>query len=977
MFEYLWRVWTHEKNREPRKRRTHRLLTPQLEALEDRCLLSPAISQFPIPTSSSSPMGIAMDSSGDLWFTEFKANNIAEIDATTHAVSTYSIPTATSQPFGIAAGPDGNLWFTEFGGNQIGMINPTTGAITQYPLPTAGSQPFGITAGPDGNLWFTESRGNQIGMINPTTHAISEYALPTANSSPAGITAGPDGNLWFAENGSSQIGVINPTTAAIQEYATPTSASGPLAVAAGSDGNLWFTENNTNQLGLISPSARTVGEVALASTTTSPFWIAGGPNGNLWFTEMNTNQVGEVNPADGYITQFTSAGSPAGITAGSGGTLWFTESTGNQIGEVFVPPTITTNPTSQAIDAGQNVTFTASPGNATAANVQWQVSGNGGQTFTPLSDDAIYAGVTTDQLSITAASTAMSGDEYEAVFSNTLNANATATTNAATLTVSPDLSLPASIPQGTAGIDYKHSFMVSGGVRPLSTLSVTNFTDNGTGLTAGAVTARAGAITINGLPSAAGTATFTVNVTDATGAGLTRTFTITINPTPTIGPLTVTQWTAGRSGFAGTLTITGGAQPFTIIGFSGLPTGLAPRIIGATVAFTGAPSVAQTFGKGSITVKDASGEKVTQTFSIKINPALAIGTLTKSQWTAGSPGFTGSMSVGGGTGAIIITHASGLPTGLNAIVNGGAISFTGVPGAAGTFANVSITIQDSVGANLTKTISITIHPAPTVSTLTETQWTVDRPGFNGAMTISGGTGPFSLTNSSGLPPGLTVILKGRTISFAGVPAAAATANGSVTIQDAAGATVTANFSITINPIAVVSDPTVTTWTAKRPGFSGTMASTGGTGPFQLTSVKGLPPGLTAGVSGDTIHLTGTPGTSGTFAGSITIRDAAGMSVATTFTIVVNPPPSVTGLTQTEWTVYQPDFPGTMTVSGGTGSLTIAHAKGLPRGLTATLTGSTISFTGVPTSTGSFTGSITIEDSVGASVTRSFGLTIHA
>jgi virginiamycin B lyase len=90
---------------------------PRLEGLEDRCLLSNTITEFPVPTASAGVRG-------------------------------------------ITAGPDGNLWFTEEVSGKIGMINPTTHAITEFPIPTAGSNPQGITVGPDGNLWFTEFSAN-------------------------------------------------------------------------------------------------------------------------------------------------------------------------------------------------------------------------------------------------------------------------------------------------------------------------------------------------------------------------------------------------------------------------------------------------------------------------------------------------------------------------------------------------------------------------------------------------------------------------------------------------------------------------------------------------------------------------------------------------------------------------------------------------------------------------------------------------
>ena len=74
---------------------------PRLEGLEDRCLLSVSITEFPVPTAACRSLRA------------------------------------------ITAGPDGNLWFTEADVNAIGMINPTTHAITEFPIPTASAGPRG------------------------------------------------------------------------------------------------------------------------------------------------------------------------------------------------------------------------------------------------------------------------------------------------------------------------------------------------------------------------------------------------------------------------------------------------------------------------------------------------------------------------------------------------------------------------------------------------------------------------------------------------------------------------------------------------------------------------------------------------------------------------------------------------------------------------------------------------------------------
>jgi streptogramin lyase len=321
---------------------------PRLEGLEDRCLLSTTITEFPVPTANAGPYDITAGPDGNLWFTDPVAGKIGVINPTTHAISEFAVPTANERPTGIAVGPDGNLWFTEYSlaknavysASKIGVINPTTHAISEFATPTTNSGPTGIVAGPDGNLWFTEFAANKIGEINPTTHAISEFAVPTAkksNPGPYDITAGPDGNLWFTEQQVGKIGEINPATHAISQYAAP---SGAIRITAGPDGNLWFTEGNN--IGMINPATHAISEFA----ATDADGISAGPDGNLWFTEVQNGKIGMLNPATQVVTEYPIPYANAygiGITAGPDGNMWFADRGNGSIGVVTLDQTSSTH----------------------------------------------------------------------------------------------------------------------------------------------------------------------------------------------------------------------------------------------------------------------------------------------------------------------------------------------------------------------------------------------------------------------------------------------------------------------------------------------------------------------------------------------------------------------------------------------------------------------------------------------------------
>jgi probable HAF family extracellular repeat protein len=120
----------------------------------------------------------------------------------------------------------------------------------------------------------------------------------------------------------------------------------------------------------------------------------------------------------------------AGVIVGSARTA-----TGASHAVVWRPPapTITIQPLSQVVTAGFSAVFTAAAAGTPTPTVQWQVSTNGGTTFTNIS------GATSGTYSIVVA-LADSGKQFRAVFTNSAG---TATTLAATLTATtlPTMSL--------------------------------------------------------------------------------------------------------------------------------------------------------------------------------------------------------------------------------------------------------------------------------------------------------------------------------------------------------------------------------------------------------------------------------------------------------------------------------------------------------------------------------------------------------
>src|SRR5205807_373622 len=80
------------------------------------------------------------------------------------------------------------------------------------------------------------------------------------------------------------------------------------------------------------------------------------------------------------------------------------------VNPVAVAPSVTTQPVDQAVTAGQTASFSAAASGTPTPTVQWQVSTNGGSSYSDIS------GATSTTLNVSTTDTSLNGRKYRAVF---------------------------------------------------------------------------------------------------------------------------------------------------------------------------------------------------------------------------------------------------------------------------------------------------------------------------------------------------------------------------------------------------------------------------------------------------------------------------------------------------------------------------------------------------------------------------------
>ena len=188
-----------------------------------------------------SPNGNGLDAHGDdIWFTDFNNHSVWRYAISTDAFTEFPTPTAGSTPLDVAVDANGIVWFTEgFDGRvdgQIGRLDPVTGEITEIDVE---GFPREINIASDGAVWFTERFSQAVGRFDPDANNVNLFP---ADGGPEDIApAGPDGSMWFTRSTGGNIARISPTTGAIMATSKVVKGSEPLGITVAPDSNPWFT----------------------------------------------------------------------------------------------------------------------------------------------------------------------------------------------------------------------------------------------------------------------------------------------------------------------------------------------------------------------------------------------------------------------------------------------------------------------------------------------------------------------------------------------------------------------------------------------------------------------------------------------------------------------------------------------------------------------------------------------------------------
>lgn len=282
-------------------------------------------------------LGIATDSAGNVYVTDFSNGIIKKMDANGQGLTT--LASNLSQPTGIAVAGNGEIYFTDFGNGEVKKMSANGQTITTFA--NGLNQPAGITLDSSGNVYVANSGSNEIVKIS--ANGMNRQTLGSGFSNPWDVKLDTTGNIYVADRLNSQIIKMDANGQGITTIRS--GFTSPRAIALDGYNNIFVCNNGGNSLQRMTTTGSNI-----ININNGQFWaVALDGAGNLYYDEsgvikkinsslLTTNNIAKSyfsvspNPAKDFVTISNVArGSDVSLYDMTGKQLYSTKATGTTV----------------------------------------------------------------------------------------------------------------------------------------------------------------------------------------------------------------------------------------------------------------------------------------------------------------------------------------------------------------------------------------------------------------------------------------------------------------------------------------------------------------------------------------------------------------------------------------------------------------------------------------------------------------------
>ena len=247
-------------------------------------------------------MGLAADSSGNIYAADWGNNRIQKFSSTGTYLTRWTVDT----PYSVAVDSSGNVYV----GEKSGIISKFTSSgtlINSWPLPgnPQGAGPW-VAVDSFGNVYATNTNDNKIDKYSPSgTLIVAWGGLGTGNgqfNQIEGIAVGPNGNIYAMDGVNHRIEEFSLAGTYITQWSTPGIGNNGTDIAIDRSGTIYLTDNDNNRIVEFTATGNQITSWGISGTGpgqfTYPEGIAVDASANIYIAEWVGKRIQKFGPCN-------------------------------------------------------------------------------------------------------------------------------------------------------------------------------------------------------------------------------------------------------------------------------------------------------------------------------------------------------------------------------------------------------------------------------------------------------------------------------------------------------------------------------------------------------------------------------------------------------------------------------------------------------------------------------------------------------
>jgi streptogramin lyase len=264
-------------------------------------------------SSVTNPWGVAVDGSGNVYYSGYDFSTLKEWSAATHTV-TELVSTGLLHPTAVAVDGSGNVYVADFGNNAVKEWNAATQTVTVL-ASTGAFGPDGVAVDGFGDVAFSVGAAGTIMEWIAATQWVTMLASQ-CQANPSEVAVDIAGNVYFSTTDS---GAVCEWIAATGQVTTLVSSglNFPVGVAVDGSGNVYVADQSDNAIYEWSAATQTMSSL-VSSGLSGPQGVAVDGSGNVYLADNTNNAIKEIPYAFVAPASATGTSTPGAATEASG-----------------------------------------------------------------------------------------------------------------------------------------------------------------------------------------------------------------------------------------------------------------------------------------------------------------------------------------------------------------------------------------------------------------------------------------------------------------------------------------------------------------------------------------------------------------------------------------------------------------------------------------------------------------------------------